>query len=259
MPPLSPVSPLWITYYGHATLLIEMDGVRLLTDPLLRRRLLHLRRTNPAPEIAQLGQVDAILISHLHRDHLDLPSLARFGRETRLIVPLGAGNLLRKRGFVNITELLPADTISLREVNLLATPARHSGSRPPFGHRAECLGFLVQGSASVYFAGDTDLFPEMADLAKGIDVALVPVWGWGPTLGPGHMDPHRAARSLQLLRPRLAIPIHWGTYYPLGFKLLQASFLTYPPFAFQKYAAELAPQVRVQILPPGGAFWYSSE
>ena len=77
------------------------------------------------------------------------------------------------------------------------------------------LGYLLQGSQSVYFAGDTDLFPEMAALG-GVDVALLPVAGWGPRLPEGdHMNPRRAAEALKILKPRLAIPIHWGTYTPL--------------------------------------------
>ena len=70
------------------------------------------------------------------------------------------------------------------------------------------------GGRSVYFAGDTDVFEEMADLAP-VDVALLPIWGWGPSMGPGHMDPARAAEAARLLDARVAIPIHWGTYFPI--------------------------------------------
>ena len=250
-------APLHITYCGHATLLIEIDGVRLLTDPLIRSRLLHLKRIKPVPEPSHFQSLDAILISHQHRDHLDLPSLAMFGKGMRLIIPGGMGDLLRKHGFTNIEELVPGETRLVHGVHILSTQARHAGSRLPFGPQIECLGFLIQGSAIVYFAGDTDLFPEMAHLAEKIDVALLPVWGWGPTLGPGHMDPLRAARSLQLLQPRLAIPIHWGTFYPIGFNLLKPGFLKDPPHAFQRHSARLAPDVRVQIIQPGGSFSFT--
>ena len=74
---------------------------------------------------------------------------------------------------------------------------------------------MIEGDGRrVYFAGDTDIFDGMADLAP-VDVALLPIWGWGPTMGPGHMDPARAAQAAALLQARLAIPIHWGTYYPI--------------------------------------------
>jgi L-ascorbate metabolism protein UlaG (beta-lactamase superfamily) len=256
---MSQGTPLRITYFGHATLLIEMDGVRLLTDPLLRSHLLHLKRTIPVPDLERFQTIDAILISHLHRDHLDLPSLDKFGKGVRLIVPRGAGEFLRIHGFTNITEFVPGGSLPIKGVRTLATQARHAGSRPLFGPRAECLGFLIQGSETVYFAGDTDLFPEMADLAEQIDAALLPVWGWGPTLGRGHMDPLRAAQSLRLLQPRLAIPIHWGTYYPIGFNLLEPGFLKDPPHAFQRHSARIAPHVRIQIIPPGGSFSLTEE
>src|SRR6185312_7857481 len=77
------------------------------------------------------------------------------------------------------------------------------------------LGYLVRGTRTVYFAGDTDLFPGMADVAGELDLALLPVAGWGPKVGPGHLDPERAAEALTLLRPRVCVPIHWGTYSPL--------------------------------------------
>jgi L-ascorbate metabolism protein UlaG (beta-lactamase superfamily) len=103
----------------------------------------------------------------------------------------------------------------------------------------------------VYFAGDTDLFPEMAELAGKIDVALLPVWGWGRALGPGHLNPRRAAEALTLLRPSLAIPIHWGTFAAPRVRKRDPSFLVDPPHQFAEYAALLAPQVTVKILQPG--------
>jgi L-ascorbate metabolism protein UlaG (beta-lactamase superfamily) len=102
----------------------------------------------------------------------------------------------------------------------------------------------------VYFAGDTDLHAGMAAL-KPLDVALLPVWGWGPTLGPGHMDPLAAAQALAVLRPRIAVPIHWGTLFPIGLGRLRGSRLTDPPREFVREAAGLAPAVRVRVLEPG--------
>ena len=107
------------------------------------------------------------------------------------------------------------------------------------------MGYVVTGSRTVYFAGDTDLFEGMAALPGPIDVALLPVWGWGPTLGRGlHLDPHRAAEALRLIRPREAVPIHWGTYWPHALGRVYADRLIDPPAAFAEYAAELAPDVR---------------
>jgi L-ascorbate metabolism protein UlaG (beta-lactamase superfamily) len=113
------------------------------------------------------------------------------------------------------------------------------------------VGFVLSGeSSSVYFAGDTDLFDEMSDLAGSVDVALLPVWGWGPTLGPGHLDPARAATAAQRIAPRLTIPIHWGTYaLPRPFRGSRDPHA--PPDAFAGHLADLAPEIEVRILEPG--------
>jgi L-ascorbate metabolism protein UlaG (beta-lactamase superfamily) len=93
----------------------------------------------------------------------------------------------------------------------------------------------------------------MAELGDGLDVALVPIWGWGPSIGPGHLDPRRAAEALAVLRPRAAVPIHWGTYYPLTSKRrTPPAFLSAPAEEFERAAAELAPSVEIHVLPVGG-------
>jgi L-ascorbate metabolism protein UlaG (beta-lactamase superfamily) len=122
----------------------------------------------------------------------------------------------------------------------------HSGFRPPLGPTAPAIGFVLRGSRSVYFAGDTDLFDGMSDLGGPVDLALLPVWGWGPTLGRGlHMDPLRAAEALRRIRPRAAVPIHWGTYWPHAMGRVYPDRRVEPPAAFAEYASELAPDVRV--------------
>lgn len=248
------MSDIRVTYVGHSTLLIEIDGVRLLTDPVLRRRVMHLARLVDLPALGA-EPVDAVLISHLHWDHLDLPSLRKLGRDTLLIVPRGAGGYLAKQGFRNINELERHEIVELGSVRITGTYAEHSGERTPFfGPRVESLGFIIKGSQEIYFAGDTDIFPGMKDLGDDLDVALLPVWGYGPTLGAGHLDPYRAAQSLQHLAPRHAIPIHWGTYAPIGMTWMQLPFFSQPPRAFARHASTMAPDVDVQILQPGESF-----
>ncbi|MDX1415059.1 MAG: MBL fold metallo-hydrolase [Candidatus Promineifilaceae bacterium] len=239
-----------VTYTGHSTILIEMDGVRILTDPLLRSRVAHLGRLVAVPDIADLN-LDAILISHMHWDHLDLPSLRLLGYDTHIIAPRGAGSYLEKKGFTSVEEIGRYEITRLANLAILATPAEHSGDRPFFGPSVDSLGYLIQGSKEIYFAGDTDLFPEMEVLSDSTDLALLPVWGYGPTLGAGHLDPYRAAQALPGIDPKVAIPIHWGTYCPIGMVWMQMAFLHYPPHSFQRFAKRLAPEVEIVILEPG--------
>jgi L-ascorbate metabolism protein UlaG (beta-lactamase superfamily) len=239
-----------IVFLGHATVVIEVDGVRLLTDPLLRSRVAHLRRQVPRVEQGAIAGVDAVLISHLHHDHLDLASLRLLGRDTPLIVPVGAGAWLRSRHFASVTELAVGEVTSVGALELAAVEARHDGRRAG-GPRAETLGFLARGRRTVYFAGDTELFAGMGELSTRLDVALLPVAGWGPTLGPGHMDPLDAARAASVLKPRVAIPIHWGTLLPVGLAARQRPRLGDPPRLFARHLARMAPDIEVRILAPG--------
>ena len=241
-----------IQYLGHATVLAELDGVRLLTDPVLRRRVAHLRRK--APQITgELGSLDAVLVSHAHYDHLDLPSLDRLDHSTTVVVPRGLGATLRKRGFAHVVEVDEGDEMSVGALTVRATHADHSGSRPPLIRHAAALGYVLAGSRSVFFPGDTDIFPEMDGLVPDLDVALIPVWGWGASLGPGHLNPSRAAEAVALLKPRVAIPIHWGTFVPLH-RSKRAPFLRAPVEEFVRAARNKAPDVDVRVLNPGEAF-----
>ncbi len=235
-----------LSYLGHSTTLIELDGVRLLTDPLLRRRVLHLWRASPAPGH---GEPDAVLISHGHQDHLDLPSLDRLPRDTPVVCPRGLGRVVEGRGFRDVREVDEGDEIAFGSVTVRATHADHPARSLP-GRSDATLGYAVLGSARVFFAGDTGLFDGMDGLVDDLDLALLPIWGWGPTIGPGHLDPRGAAEALTLLRPRLAVPIHWGTLRPF-YRTGRAGFLREPADAFVASARELAPDVEIRILAPG--------
>lgn len=242
--------PTHIMYVGHATVLIDMDGVRVLTDPLLRSRVVHLRRVGKV-NAAALRNVDAVLVSHLHYDHLDIPSLEQLGRDVLLVVPRGAGRLLEKKGFNSVTELAAGDELQLGALRVRGTPAVHDAGRMPFGTRAQAMGHVIAGTRSVYFAGDTDVFEGLAALAP-VDVALVPIWGWGPTIGAGHMNPGEAAEAVRMLRASIAIPIHWGTYFPIHVGLRgRPAFLEGPAVAFAAHMRELAPDADVRVLRPG--------
>jgi L-ascorbate metabolism protein UlaG (beta-lactamase superfamily) len=238
---------LTVDFLGHSALVIELDGVRLLTDPAIRPRIGPLRRVLPVPSRRQTTDIDAVLISHLHWDHLDVPSLRGVGVRVPIIVPAGAGPWMAAAGFSHVTELAAGSSLDLGGVTVEAVEALHSGFRPPLGPTAPAIGFVVRGSRTVYFAGDTDLCESMWSLGD-VDLALMPVWGWGPTLGRGlHLDPIKAAEALRRIRPRTAVPIHWGTYWPHAMGRVYPERLVEPPAAFAEYASELAPDVRVLL------------
>jgi L-ascorbate metabolism protein UlaG (beta-lactamase superfamily) len=242
--------PARIVYVGHATVLIELDGVRLLTDPVLGGWIGPLHRQAAAPA-AEVGQgLDAVLISHLHRDHLDWRSLRRLSPGVPVLVPAGTRAFFARHGIGEVVELAAGESRRIGGVTVTATTADHEIGRR--GVEAEPIGFLVEGTRRVYFAGDTDLFDGMPEL-RPLDLALLPVWGWGPNLGPGHMNPERAARAAALLEPQVAVPIHWGTFYPAGLARLRPRPLSGPPREFAARLHDLAPQVTVEILAPGSA------
>jgi L-ascorbate metabolism protein UlaG (beta-lactamase superfamily) len=164
-----------LTWLGHATVLIELDGVRVLTDPVLRRRLAHLERAE-AVATASLPPLDLVLVSHVHYDHLDVPSLRRLGPlAARVAVPTGAARLLWRTKVGSVVEMNEGSELELGGVRVRATHAEHRASRHPLAPVLPSLGYVVSGSRTVYFAGDTDLFDGMDAIADPLDVALVPV------------------------------------------------------------------------------------
>jgi L-ascorbate metabolism protein UlaG (beta-lactamase superfamily) len=243
-----------VIYLGHATIVIEMDGLRILTDPLLRERVGPLTRISGPPARELWQQPDVVLISHSHWDHLDYGSLKMIGLETPIVARRGMAGEFRRRGFHDVTELEPGDSHEVGAVRVDAVHAEHKGFGPPVGGTKLCLGFVLHGSRSIYFAGDTAWFEGMRELDIGLDLALLPVWGWGPTVRPSeHLDPMGAARATAIIRPRMAVPIHWGTLHPVGLSWMRPSTRIDPPHQFAQLVRRMAPDTIVRVLPDGGA------
>ncbi|MFF2655264.1 MBL fold metallo-hydrolase [Streptomyces sp. NPDC058045] len=247
--------PVEITWWGHATCTVRDSGARVLTDPLFARRLAHLRRRRGAVPPPTATEADLVLVSHLHADHLHPPSLARLAPGTRVLVPRGAPRQvpgLRRLTGLRITEVAPGEEITEGPLTVRVVPARHDGRRLPVGpHRSPALGYVVVGEARTYFAGDTGLFDAMAAEVGPVDVALLPVGGWGPYLGPDHLDAARAVEALARLAPRSAVPVHYGTYWPIGMDAVRPYEFHAPGEEFARLAGLRAPSVAVHLLGHG--------
>jgi L-ascorbate metabolism protein UlaG (beta-lactamase superfamily) len=237
-----------VRFLGHSTLLLELDGTHVITDPILRSHIPGLIHRHPLRDHSIVDVVQGVLISHAHHDHLDLPSLRRLPPDAQVLAPVGSTGLLR-RIHLDVREMRPFESYQLGNVGIVATPAKHFGYRPPYGPFAS-IGFVLEGSLRIYFAGDTDVFPEMRDLGS-IDLALLPVSGWGPVRTPGHMGPRQAVHALHLIQASAAIPIHWGSLVPIGFHNREWSYLRRPPQEFAEIAQRELPDVAVTILEPG--------
>jgi L-ascorbate metabolism protein UlaG (beta-lactamase superfamily) len=238
-----------VRYIGHATVLLELDGVRILTDPFLRDRLGPFERHGPLPDPSSIGAVDVVLISHGHPDHCDRRSLAALEGRPTVVVPSGLGPTLRRWSGGDVVELRAGRAARVGGVQVEAVRAKHWIS--PGAPRAQPLGYVVGDSARVWFAGDTGRFPEMRELRGAVDLALLPVWTWGPHLGPGHLGPEEAAAVVAEIGAGAAVPIHWGTLYPRRLHRLWTSPLVQPGDRFAAAAARVAPGTDVHVLRPG--------
>ena len=248
-----------ITWWGHATTTIEVAGVRVLTDPVLTGRIAHLRRIGgPLPGVAACD-ADVVVVSHLHHDHLHVPSLRLLARTTRIVAPVGAAAALRgadRSLAIRIEEVDVGEIVDVGGLRLLAVPAHHEGRRSPVSrHTGPAMGFLLSSAeVAVWFAGDTGLFDGLADIGP-VDVAVVPVGGWGPTLGDTHLDPAQAAEAVRRVKAADAVPIHYGTFWPAGLREAWpngiARHFSSPGKAFAEELGRVRPEVSAHVLDHG--------
>ena len=207
-----------LTWWGHASTTVEIAGTKVSTDPLLSDRLFHLRRFTATPPAAAYD-ADVVLISHLHHDHQHVPSLKRFAPDVPILVPRGGESLLDAVGRDRVRPGAPDDVVEVAGVTVRVLAATHDGGRGPHTRiTGPPLGFRVDGDGrSFWFPGDTELRTDMREVGA-VDLALVPIGGWGPTLEDGHMNPVDGAAAVLTVGATTAVPVHWGTFWPLGLR-----------------------------------------
>jgi L-ascorbate metabolism protein UlaG (beta-lactamase superfamily) len=238
-----------VGFVGHATVRIDVGGLRIVTDPFLRARLGPLERHGPAPEGIAAADLDLVLLSHGHPDHFDPASLRSLHGAPTVVVPRGLGSRVRRAVRGEVVELDAGESLRIADVHVSAVAASHWIS--PGAARAQPIGYVIDAGPRVYFAGDTGRFDGLTGVLAGVDVALLPVWTWGPHLGPGHLGPRSAAEVLAAAGPTVAIPIHWGTLYPRQLHRVWSRPLREPGDRFAELAKGLAPEADVRVLRPG--------
>jgi L-ascorbate metabolism protein UlaG (beta-lactamase superfamily) len=216
-----------VTFVNHATLLLQSNGLNFLTDPIWSKRASPIsflgprRHRNPGLRLEDLPEIDCILISHNHYDHLDLPTLKRLAKRQQPTVfcPLGVTPLLAKAGFQQIYELDWGQTMAWRNIEIHCVPAQHFAARTPFDRDRTlwCGWMLSLAGGNVYFAGDTgfgDHFAAIAARFQPIRLSLLPIGAFKPEwfMGPVHMSPEEAAKAQQILKSQFAVATHFGTF-----------------------------------------------
>lgn len=247
-----------LTWIGHATYLVQLGGLSILTDPILSQRIFAVRRLVP-PGLGydQLPNIDLVVLSHNHRDHMDAPTLLRLGPRVRYLVPRGLASWFRQEGLDDVVELDWWQHHDFKGVRVTFVPSHHWSQRGPFDRNTSLWGgFVIEdGTHRVYHSGDTAYFSGFRSIgarAGRIHAALLPIGAYEPRwfMKPQHMNPTDAVRAFQDLGAERFIAMHWGTFRLTDEALSEPPELTRALFHEQRLEPE-----RLSIPAVGETLW----
>lgn len=214
-----------VTWIGHSTLLIQIDGLNILTDPIWSDRCSPFqfmgpkRHVPPGVAFEDLPPIDIVIISHNHYDHLDRLTIERLGDKPLYLVPLGIGSFLKSLGITHFEELDWWETISFNGTKFVCTPAQHFSNRSFFDRNQTlwCSWTIVGREQRFYFGGDTGYFPGFAEIAEKFgpfEIVAIPIGAYLPRwfMGPVHLSPQEAVQVFLEMNANKFLPIHWGTF-----------------------------------------------
>ncbi len=250
------------TWLGHSTVLLELDGRRVLTDPVFGKRVSPIgvigpRRFHPVPaELAELPPLDLVVLSHDHFDHLCRPTMTALARSrVPIVTALGVGAHLERYGIApeRITELDWNESVELAGLQLTATPAQHFSGRRLGGRNTTLwASWVIQSEhRKVFFSGDTGLTPEFEVIGRAhgpFDLVMLEIGAYHPSWGTIHLGPDNALEAFRMLGGGTLLPVHWGTF-SLGFHAWNDPAETLVELAGQRGARIVTPRLGAAFEP----------
>lgn len=200
-----------VTFVGHSTMMYDLDGVKIITDPMLYNQIKHIRKNTPIIRGSIPRKFDLILITHFHMDHFHYPSLRLLDKSGWVVIPHGAKPRLLNLGFENVIEIAPGDEIEFRGLKIAAYECNHDGRRFYTGPMRDTVSYLIQSSKNKIFScGDTAFTHNFDNII--CDIAFMPIGCYTPVkLQSRHCSPEQSFKMFQAMKAKVFVPIHFGT------------------------------------------------
>jgi len=241
-----------LTWIGHASFLLQTQGVNILIDPNWAKWLKVIKRIkHPGIQLHDLPEIDLVLVTHAHFDHLDRKTLRKVAEDQPIVVPFEVGNLVHDLGFRSVHELHYWESFQHGPVKITLTPCHHWGARMLHDSHRGFGGFIVEaGGRTIYHCGDTAYFDGFKEIGErfAIDVALLPIGAYDPPSGREvHMNPEEALQAFLDLKARQMVPMHYGTFR------LSYEPMDEPPQRLRRHAEKQGLAERISFMTEGQA------